>query len=237
MTAANPLIDLRGVIKDHGGPESLRIEALTVHFGDRVVVSGLDRASAETFVHLVSGAALPDAGTVVVGGTDTRAIATDTEWLVSLDRFGIVTHRAVLLESLPVAANLALPMTLAIDPMSPDVRAHVEVLATAAGLGLDTLDGPVAALDSLARVRLHLARALATAPQVLLLERPTSELSSQAACEAFGRSLRAAADARRVGFLALSDDPDFVRESGAVHLQLNLATGALVRKRRWWPWS
>ena len=61
------------------------------------------------FVHLVTGASVPDEGAVKVAGRDTRDIATDTEWLTSLDRFGIVTHRAVLLDGMSVAANLALP--------------------------------------------------------------------------------------------------------------------------------
>ena len=34
-------------------------------------------------------------------------------------------HRAVLLEGMSVAANLALPFTLSIDPMAADVRARV----------------------------------------------------------------------------------------------------------------
>ena len=50
-------------------------------------------------MHLVTGAAVPDEGAVVVAGRDTRDIATDTEWLASLDRFGIVTDRAVLLDA------------------------------------------------------------------------------------------------------------------------------------------
>ena len=85
------------------------------------------------FVHLVTGAALPDEGHVRVAGRDTREIATDTEWLKSLDRFGIVTHRAVLLDGLSVAANLALPLTVSIDPMPDDVRMRVERLANDIG--------------------------------------------------------------------------------------------------------
>jgi hypothetical protein len=48
------------------------------------------------FVHLVTGAALPDEGVVSIAGRDTRAISTDTEWLRSLDQFGIrhATSRA-----------------------------------------------------------------------------------------------------------------------------------------------
>ncbi len=100
---------------------------------DRVTLLGCDRPAAETIVHLITGAAVPDEGSVRIAGHDTRSIATDTEWLSSLDRFGIVTERAMLLESLPVAANLAIPITLAIDPMSAETRAEVERLADLVG--------------------------------------------------------------------------------------------------------
>ena len=56
-----------------------------------MTLSGLDAHAAEMFMHLITGASVPDEGAVVVAGHDTRTIATDTEWLASLDRFGIVT--------------------------------------------------------------------------------------------------------------------------------------------------
>ena len=39
-----------------------------------------------------------DQGDVIVFGKNTREIRTDTEWLTSLDRFGLVSNRAVLLD-------------------------------------------------------------------------------------------------------------------------------------------
>src|SRR5206468_8644925 len=92
---------------------------------DAVALFGLDRLAAEAFVHLLTGALVPDRGDVLVGGRNTREIATDADWLRSLDRFGLVTERAVLLEGMPVSANLALPLTLAVDPLSDEMRARV----------------------------------------------------------------------------------------------------------------
>jgi ABC-type transporter Mla maintaining outer membrane lipid asymmetry ATPase subunit MlaF len=117
-----PLIHIAGVVKSYPAPQPLRVTDLSVAASDRIVLSGLDEGAAEMFVHLVTGAAVPDEGAVIVSGRDTRDIRTDTEWLTSLDQFGIVTRRAVLLDTLSVAANLALPITLSIDPMSADVR-------------------------------------------------------------------------------------------------------------------
>lgn len=229
MSAAPPVIALRQITKDHGGDQPLRLDHLHINAGDRIILSGLDRAAAETVVHLVSGAALPDAGEVIVAGINTRTIATDTDWLVSLDRFGIVTHRAVLLDNLPVAANLALPLTLAIDPMSPEVRASVEDAADLAQLPREALDKPVASLSPLARLRLHLARALMLSPQLLLLEHPTVDLTSPDEAASFGETLRTAADVRKVGWLALSNDDRFAKAAGGTRLRVDGATGVVGR--------
>ena len=147
MTDAAPLIHMAGLVKAYQALRPLRIRDLSVQRHDRIVISGLDEMAAELFVYLVTGAAVPDEGHVRVGGRDTRDIATDTEWLSSLDRFGIVTKRAILLDAMSVAANLALPNTLAIDPMADDLRARVGREASDVGLPADRLDGPVSALS------------------------------------------------------------------------------------------
>src|SRR5262245_43299532 len=162
--------------------------------------------AAEMFVYLVTGAALPDEGEVVIGGRNTRAIETDTEWLASLDRFGIVTHRAVLLESTSVASNLALPLTVAIDPMSSETRARVEADAADVGLPPERLDGPAHALTSSERLRLHLARALAVGPELLMLEHPTGTLQNPEESASFGETLKTLSAKRGFGFIALSED-------------------------------
>lgn len=237
MTAESPLIEMRGVTKDHGGARVLRIASFIATESNRVVISGFDDAESETFFHLVSGAAIPDEGIVLVAGADTRTIATDTEWLMSLDRFGFMTHRAVLLESLNVAANLALPMTLEIDPMPPSVLRQVQSLADDVGLDRKSLEQPVGSLDPLSRARLYLGRAIATTPRLLLLEQPTRELTSDHEREAFGQALQHASDHHRVGWVALSDDAVFARASGGRHERVSAETGQITRIRRWWPWN
>ena len=175
---------------------------------------------------------MPDAGEVRVAGRSTREIATDTEWLVSLDRFGIVTARAVLIGALPIAANLALPMTLSIEPMADEIRDRVERLADEVGLPGARLDAAASTLSAEERVRVHLARALAADPLVLLLEHPTAGVEV-AAAEAIGETLRRVSDARGLGWIALTEDDRFVRATGATRLRLRPATGELVREGFW----
>jgi predicted ABC-type transport system involved in lysophospholipase L1 biosynthesis ATPase subunit len=233
ITPSNPLIELAGISKNYAGFRPLRIAQLTVRRGDRLAIAGLDAGAAEAFVHLVTGAALPDEGEVRIAGKDTRAIATDTEWLASLDRFGIVTDRAVLIEKLPIAANLALPLTLAIDPMSADTRHEVEALASDVGLEPGRLDEPATTLSADERVRLHLARALAMNPAMVILEHPTGRLDDRAQSRALGLMLRDCSARRGFGWIALTADETFAGATAGTRLRLVPATGELAPDKSW----
>jgi predicted ABC-type transport system involved in lysophospholipase L1 biosynthesis ATPase subunit len=228
FTPRQAIIELSGVFKNYGVAQPLRVGNLVVHERDRLALFGFDTGAAEAFVHLVTGATLPDDGDVRVAGRDTRAIATDTEWLTSLDRFGLVTDRAVLIDKLPIAASLALPLTLAIDPMSAETRREVEQLADAVGLPLNRLDEAASTLNPLDRMRVHMARAMAMKPAILILEHSTAKLEHADHSRALGDTLRAAADTRGFGWIAITADEAFARASGAKTLKLNPATGELA---------
>ncbi len=222
-----------GVTRRYAGPAPLRLRHVVIGAGERHVIAGLDRGAAEMFVLLVTGAALPDEGIVRIDGRDTREISTDTAWLASLDRFGIVTERAVLIDKLPIQANMALPLTLSIEPMSDTVRARVERLADEVELARGRLSAPATTLTVGERLRVHLARALALDPAVLLLEHPTVTLADAGARAAFGETLRAVAERRGIGWVAISDDREFAQRSGGERHRLVAETGDLAGEPFW----
>jgi ABC-type transporter Mla maintaining outer membrane lipid asymmetry ATPase subunit MlaF len=230
-----PLIEIRDLEKASAGLPTIRVRAIVVRPGDRFTVQGLDPGAAEALVHLITGAALPDRGDVRLGGRRTHDVGTDMDWLHSLDRFGIVTERAVLLDGLSIAGNLALPITLDIEPMAADVRARVEALAALVGLDAGAVDRPAVNLSALERMRIHLARALAVGPQALLLEHPTASLSPGEA-RTFGAALKTAADQGRLAWVAFSNDEAFAEAAGGEVGTLDFATGAW-RPRRSSLWS
>jgi predicted ABC-type transport system involved in lysophospholipase L1 biosynthesis ATPase subunit len=233
MMPVPPLIEVTGVQKSYAGLRPLRIKRLVIEAHERVALSGFDAAAAEVFINLVTGAAVPDEGEVRVAGQNTRDIATDTEWLSSLDRFGIVTERAVLLESMSAAANLALPLTLAIDPMPPEVTSRVRSIASEVGLPDERLSAAASSLSTEERLRIHLGRALAVNPAVLLLEHPTARLPPGGP-EAIGLTLQQVAAARRLAWVALTEDDGFARAAGGRRLRLKPATGELVEEGGFW---
>ncbi|MEO6221951.1 MAG: ATP-binding cassette domain-containing protein [Vicinamibacterales bacterium] len=231
-----PIIQITGLRKQFGGLRPLRINALTVAAGERITLHGVDAAAAEMLMLLITGASLPDEGVVAIAGRDTRDIHTDTEWLTSLDVFGMVTMRAALMDSLALQANMALPFTLSIEPLAVEVRLAVELLAAEVGLSADLLPAPVHSLNDAQRTRVHLARALALSPQVLLLEHPTATLATDESA-AFGKLLSTIGERRNLAWLALSEDEAFANEAAGSRCRLAPASGEItIVKRGWRLW-
>lgn len=231
MTAA--ALAIAGLTKDYRGLRPLRIQELTVGHDDSVAILGFDQASAEVFVNLVTGATLPDAGSVHTFGHATSAIADGNQWLRTLDRFGIVTERAVLLDQLTVVQNLAMPFTLAIEPPPDDVRGRAEAIAREVGLEAAVWAAPVAELDVPDRARVRLGRALAADPALLILEHASAGLAN-AATVALGADIRRIAARRGVALVAATADESFARAVAARVLTLEHKSGRLVERRRGW---
>lgn len=229
------MIALEGVVKDYRGLRPLRIASLSVSAGERVALSGLDASAAEVLVNLINGAGAPDAGTVTVNGCRTTDIPNADAWLASLEQFGIVTTRAVLLEGSTVAQNLALPFTLAIDELPDDVRARVEALADEVGVDRAALPTVIGDTDASVRLRVHLAKSLALGPRILLLEHPTLGLEP-AQVPAIAADIVRICETRGLTALMLSNDQPFIQAAATRALALQPSTGALEAPRWWQRW-
>lgn len=230
MTRASaPVVELAGITKQYGALRPLRIERLVVSEGDQVALIGLDRPAAEVFVNLVTGATLPDSGDVRVFGRATAEITDSGDWLAMLDRFGIVSDRSALLDTLSVVQNLALPFSLEIEPPPADIRSQAAALAREVGLDERWWDTATGNLDAPARLRARLARALALNPGVLLLEHPTATLPSDAG-PGLARDVRRVAERRGVAAISLTMDKAYAVAAGRT-FTLEPASGRL--KQGW----
>ena len=230
-----PIVRFDRVVKNYSGLRPLRLAQLSVHSAERVAINGLDAAAAELFVNLVTGATLPDEGTVYTFGRSTADIASGDDWLESLDSFGIVSPRAVLLEAATVLQNLAMPFTLQIDPVPTELAATVAALAAECGLDAASLARPAADVSACDRARLHLARAIALQPRLLLLEHPTAALRQEEHVT-FAHDAVRATEARRLAALAVTAEEAFATVFAQRALVLVPATGAFrpwEKKRGW----
>ena len=233
MTATAPVLQMTGVRKSYGGLRPLRILSLAIASGERVAITGLDATAAEIMVNLVTGASLPDEGEVRVFGKSTADVASGEAWLASLDAFGIVTDRAVVLEGATLAQNLALPFTLAIDPIEPETHERVVRLAEECDIAPAWLEQQAGALPPAIRARTHLARAIALGPELLLMEHPTAALP-EAERGAFGSVVARVCEARALTTLAFTLDTAFTAVFARRTLALNGATGELRAVKKGW---
>jgi ABC-type transporter Mla maintaining outer membrane lipid asymmetry ATPase subunit MlaF len=235
MPAREVLVRLRKVTKDYQSLRPLRVEALDLHEGQTLALAGFDRMTAEILVDLITAAIVPDTGEVRVFGQPTTAIADRDGWLQTLDQFGLLTERAVLVEQFTVEQNLAIPYSLSVEDLSADLRARVARLAQEIGFAASDLGKQSGILPSLGRLRLRLGRALAMEPKVLLAEHPGATLAPDEA-RSFGADLKRIVKGRGMAALVLTADLEFAREVSDEILVLEPATGTLKPSSGWRRW-
>jgi ABC-type transporter Mla maintaining outer membrane lipid asymmetry ATPase subunit MlaF len=223
-----PVLELSDISKDYRGLRPLRIANLAVRPGEHVAILGLDQITAEVFVNLVTGATLPDRGDVRLFGRSTTAIADSADWLAVVDRFGIVSRRAVLLDAFSVVQNLAMPFTLEVEPPPEDIRRRAVALARQVGLADASLDRPVAELGPSGHARVRLGRALALDPAIVIFEHPTAEVPREDVM-ALGVLCREVSAA----IIALTADREFADAVAGRCLTLDAATGRLGERSGW----
>ena len=186
MTQADtaPLLDARGIARSFGAVRALTDASLTVARGEVVALMGANGAGKSTFVKILTGALRPDAGRVMIRGREARVGSP-----AMARRSGLVPvyQEPSLIPDLTVAQNLRLTATPADD------------FARWVGeLGIADLDmGATIARLPLATLRiLDLARALAMAPDLILLDEMTAALPTDLVDRVL-RVMRAQADAGR----------------------------------------
>jgi predicted ABC-type transport system involved in lysophospholipase L1 biosynthesis ATPase subunit len=228
------LLEIRELSKDYRTLRPLRIKEFTVRPGDVLSITGMDMLGAETFVHLVTGATLPDAGEVSLLGRNTREISDGDAWLKSLDAIGMITARGILLEAYSVLQNIALSLTLDVDPIDSRVVPQAGGLAREVGIDASLFDVPVGRVPQDVQMRVHLARALALEPKMLIAEHPSASLERETV-SGFGADLGRVARDRSLALVAITADDSLAKAMGGSRLELVPATGevrALSRIKR-----
>ena len=220
------LLEIVGLKKEHQALRPLRIARLSVKPGDIVSIGGIDAASAETLVHLITGGTLPDEGDVTLFGQNTRAIADSDSWLKQLDGIGMITSRGVLIEAFSVLQNIAMSYTLDVDPVDPRVVPQAGAVARDAGIDADVFDLPAGKTGPDVQMRVHLARALALGPKMLIAEHPSAALPRENVA-AFGADLARIAKARNLALITITADDVLAKSIGGQRLELVPASGEL----------
>ena len=235
MADSDPLIELSGVTKDYRALRPLRVQQLLVRPGEAVALLGMDAAMSEVLINLITGAQLPDSGEVRVFGRPTSAVATVDDWVADLDRFGLISDRAVLVEQFTTEQNLAMPLSLDLEHLTPTLREQIRLLANEVGLTDEELKARTAALPPAAQVRLRLGRALALDPRVLLAEHPNAALPT-AELTRFAADLARITATRELASLITTVDSTFASALTDRVLRFEPGSGLLRPASGWRRW-
>jgi len=159
-----PLLEASGVVKNFGAVAALRDASMQVRTGEIIALMGANGAGKSTLVKILTGALRPDAGEIRIKGREhhvhSPAEARDNGLVP-------VYQEPSLIPDLDIAANLRLSRT----PVDAFVHWTREL-----GIAKLDLDETVSRLPLAVLRILDLARALASEPDVLLLDEMTAAL-------------------------------------------------------------
>jgi len=201
-----PLLETRGVTVRFGGVTALESVSLSADAGTITGLIGPNGAGKTTLFNVVTGLQAPTAGRVVVGGRDVtrqpvhrRARLQMARTFQRLELFGSLSVRG----NVRAGAEIHSPWRFS----GAEIERRAEAILDRVGL-LEVADVPAHTLPTgLARLT-ELGRALATEPQLLLLDEPGSGLDSTET-DAFGRLLTGLA-AEGIAILLVEHDMDLV---------------------------
>ncbi len=170
------MIALRDLRFAYPGGFALHVPALTVAAGERVAVVGPSGSGKTTLLNLVSGIAVPDAGSVSLDGTEVGALPDAARRRLRAARVGFVFQEFALVDYLTAEGNVLYPYRVGAGlRLDAEVRARAGTLLAAFGLGEKTRRRP-AQLSQGERQRVAIARALVTRPKVILADEATGNL-------------------------------------------------------------
>lgn len=170
-----PLLEVAGLRKQFGRLRVLEDVSLTVTSGQALGVIGPNGAGKTTLLNLISGVLHPDAGTIAFGGRDMTRTGPADRARAGMGRSYQVPRPFT---DMTVLQNVLVAATFAARPRRPDTTALAVETLERTGL-IDLANEPAGALRLLDRKRLELARALATAPRLVLLDEIAGGLTDQ----------------------------------------------------------
>ena len=164
-----PAVSFRGVTKRYGAVAALDGIDVEIASGSFVALVGGSGSGKSTLIRTINRLVDPDAGTVAIDGTDVRTGAAH----LLRRRIGHVIQSTGLFPHLSVGANIGIGLRIA---GTRDTNARVAELLDLVGLPQDFAGRLPATLSGGQAQRVGVARALATAPRLMLLDEPFGAL-------------------------------------------------------------
>ncbi|MBI1418851.1 MAG: ATP-binding cassette domain-containing protein [Limimaricola sp.] len=174
------LLDVSDLQKSFASAEGavpvLRGIDLRLDAGETLALTGESGSGKSTLLHLVAGLDVPDAGRIVLNGTDVGRLGDKGRAALRRGTVGVVFQQFNLVPSLKVADNIALQARLAGRHDAAFSAGLAERLGLTSQLGKypEQLSGGQ-------QQRVAIARTLAARPQLVLADEPTGNLDEATA--------------------------------------------------------
>lgn len=170
-----PAIAVENLHKAFGTNTVLNGINLRVNQGDTLAVLGRSGTGKSVLLRLIIGLTQPDSGSVHIQGENIAELSVD-ELGKAREKIGFLFQHAALYDSLTVAENVAFPLEHHRRKM-PKSERNDRVQRLLAEVGMeDSLNKMPSDISGGMQKRVGLARALALAPEILLLDEPTAGL-------------------------------------------------------------
>ncbi len=170
-----PKIEVRNLCKSFGTKRVLEGLDLDVGAGESLVVIGGSGTGKSVLIKCILGLLKADGGSIKVDGEEVLGAETDRREAINR-KFGMLFQGSALFDSLPVWENVAFGLLAGkgLDRKLAREKA-IEKLAQV-GLGSDVAVLSPAELSGGMQKRVALARAIATGPDIVLFDEPTTGL-------------------------------------------------------------
>jgi putative ABC transport system ATP-binding protein len=227
-----PVLDVRDVSKVYGMGETavhaLRGVSMVVARGDYVAVMGASGSGKSTLMNIVGCLDVPTGGRYLLDGADVGTLDERQLAVVRNRRIGFVFQSFNLIPRMSALANVELP--LAYGGVRGAARRR-RALAALELVGLaDRVDHEPNELSGGQQQRVAVARALVTAPALLLADEPTGNLDTASTGEVLGVLDQLNVAGRTIVVITHEDDV-------AAHAKriVRLVDGRIVEDRRQAP--
>ena len=172
---AAPKIRIRDLHKSFGDKRVLQGLDLDVWPGESVVVIGGSGTGKSVLLKCILGLLEPERGSIEVDGEEVVGLNGKDRDNVLL-KFGMLFQNAALFDSLPVWENVAFGLIQGRGMQRALAKQTALEKLAAVGLGADVGELGPAELSGGMRKRVGLARAIATEPEIIFFDEPTTGL-------------------------------------------------------------
>ena len=170
-----PMIEISGLKKSFGNKTVLSDINLSINEGQSLVIIGGSGSGKSVMLKCILGLLRPEEGSILVGGTEVTNASNDVRKQV-ISKIGMLFQSAALFDSLKVWENVAFGL---IQGQGLDKTAAKEIAIEKlgrVGLGAEVGELSPAELSGGMQKRVGLARAIATEPEIIFFDEPTTGL-------------------------------------------------------------